>query len=68
MSEIKYPDVKVQLTGTDGNAFALMGRVTKALKKEMGLTEEECDEFREEAMAGDYDELLRTCARWVKVS
>lgn len=25
MSEPRYPDVHVQLTGTDGNAYAIMG-------------------------------------------
>lgn len=28
----KYTDIEVQLTGQDGNAFAIIGRVSKALK------------------------------------
>lgn len=25
----KYPDIRVQLTGTDGNAYAVLGKVTR---------------------------------------
>lgn len=32
MTTTKHPDIHVQLTGTDGNVFALMGEVTRALK------------------------------------
>lgn len=60
----RYPNVKVKLVGEDGNAFAIIGRVTSALRKAR-VDKEEIDQFREEAMAGDYDELLRACMRWV---
>lgn len=66
MSEIKYPDVTVQLTGSDGNAFAIMGAVTRAMRRE-GISSEEQDAFREEAMSGDYDNLLMTAMKWVDV-
>ena len=47
----------VQLVGEDGNAFAIMGRVSKALKG-AGLREE-ADAFTREAMrAGSYAELV----------
>jgi hypothetical protein len=60
--EPRFPDLHVQLTGTDGNAFAIMGAVSRVLPRELR------DEFREEAMSGDYDNLLATCCRWVSVS
>lgn len=63
----KYPDVEVQLSGEDGNAMAIMGRVSKALRR-AGVSREECDAFREEATSGDYDQLLQTCFRWVDVA
>jgi hypothetical protein len=67
----KYPNIKVKLTGTDGNAFSLMGRCTAAIK-ESDLAREEVrritDEFRDEAMSGDYDHLVATCANYFKVS
>lgn len=67
MNTSKYPDVHVRLTGTDGNAFAIMGTVARALR-EAGVPKEEIDEYREESMSGDYDNLLRTAMRWVNVS
>jgi len=62
--EVKYPDVTVQLSGLDGNAFAIMGRVTKALA-DGGVEKAERTKFQEECMSGDYDHLLQTCLRWV---
>ena len=32
-SPIKYPGIEVQLTDTDGNAFAVMGTVKRALTR-----------------------------------
>lgn len=63
----RYPEIEVQLTETDGNAFAVMGAVTKALKR-AGVPLAEINLFREEAMSGDYHHLLRTTMQWVEVS
>ena len=62
----KYPDVEVTLTGQDGNAFAIMGSVTRALRRH-GVSNEEINEYSEESMSGDYDNLLRTAMKWVTV-
>ena len=56
---MKYPDVSVQLSGEDGNAFAILGRVIAAMRR-AGLPPEEIEAFRREATAGDYDALLQT--------
>lgn len=61
--EPKYPDVAVQLSGEDGNAFAIMGRCTKAARR-AGVEKPDLDQFREECMSGDYDHLLQTCMKW----
>jgi hypothetical protein len=65
--ETKYPEVEVQLTGQDGNAFAIMGRVAGALKK-AGVPKEEIDAYYKESTAGDYNHLLQTAMRWVSVA
>lgn len=65
--EPKYPDVKVQLVGEDGNAFAIMGRVASALK-DAGVSQAEIDEYYAESTSGDYDKLLQTAVRWVQVA
>ena len=62
----KY-DIEVQLTGNDGNAFAIMGAVQRALKT-AGATQAELDEYLKESMSGDYDNLLRTAMKWVEVA
>ncbi len=66
MMETKYPDIEVQLSGEDGNAFAILGRVQRALRQ-ADVPAEEIDQFRKEATSGDYDHLLQTCMRWVEV-
>ena len=65
--ETKYPDIEVELSEQDGNAFAILGRVTKALRR-ADVPSDEIDAFQKEATAGDYDHLLQTCMRWVDVS
>lgn len=64
MTGIKYPDVNVALVGEDGNAFAILGRVTGALRR-AGVDKDERDAFVAEATSGDYDNLLRTVLGWV---
>jgi hypothetical protein len=66
MSDIKYPNIKVKLVGNDGNAFAILGRVQKALRKG-GVPDAECKQFMTEATSGDYNHLLSTCMNWVEV-
>ena len=56
----------VKLSGTDGNAFAVMAKVSNALK-ESGYSNMEIKKFREEAMSGDYNDLLATCAKWADI-
>lgn len=58
-------DAVVQLTGEDGNAFSILGRVRRAISR--SDHPELVDEFLQEAMAGDYDHLLQTCMRYVTV-
>jgi Domain of unknown function (DUF4314) len=60
----RYPDVQVQLTGEDGNAFAILGRTAAALRA-AGVPQEEIDTFFAEATSGDYDHLLHTTMAWV---
>lgn len=63
----KFPDVEVKLTGYDGNAYTIMGRVSKAMR-DAGCTKEEIDEYRELSMSGDYDNLLRVAMQTVNVT
>lgn len=62
----KHPEVVVKLIGRDGNAFAIMGRVTMAMRK-AGISKEEIDAYQKESMSSDYDNLLQTAMKWVTV-
>ena len=61
-----YPDVDVQLTGEDGNAFVILGICHRAARQQ-GVTAEEVKAFLQEAIAGDYHHLLATCMKWFAV-
>ena len=56
-----------QLTGEDGNVFAVIGRVSKALKGDG--QPDRAKEFGEKAMScGSYDEVLNLCWDYVDVN
>lgn len=58
---------QVRLVGEDGNAFAILGRVIRALR-EAGYSAEEIGRYQAEATSGDYDHLLRVTLEWVDES
>ena len=62
----KYPHVRVQLVRLDGNAFAIISRVTRAMRR-AGIKKPELDAFVKEACAGNYDHLLKTVMKTVEV-
>jgi hypothetical protein len=62
----KYPNITItmDLDGPDGNAFAIMGRVSAALKNN-GATKEEVAQYSMDSMSGDYDNLIAAQSLWV---
>jgi hypothetical protein len=63
---IKFPHIRVQLIGEDGNAFAILGRVTRALRVG-GASDKDVASYMREATSGDYRHVLVTTFRWVEV-
>jgi len=65
---MKEPITKptVKLTGHDGNAFSILGRIKQALKG-AGADREYIDKYLKEATAGDYDNLLVVSMRYADV-
>lgn len=61
---VRYPHVHVPLSGHDGNAFSILGRVQSALLLS-GIARAEAERFVVEATDGDYSDLLTTVQRWV---
>ena len=64
---LDFKHVKINLLGHDGNAAAIIGSVRRALRKG-GAPRGAIDAFVEEAMSGDYDNVLQTVFRWVTVT
>jgi hypothetical protein len=62
----KYPNITAKLIGQDGNAFAIIGTVQRELRRG-GVDSATIDEFVTEATSGDYDNVIATAVRWVKV-
>lgn len=62
-----YPNIEVKLVGSDGNAFAILGKVRKALRRAK-VDSSVIEQFTKEATSGDYNDLLATCMKWVEVS
>lgn len=57
---------RVQLSGEDGNAFFIIGRVRAALKK-AGADAATIQAFTDKAQSGDYDNVLRTAMEYADV-
>jgi hypothetical protein len=49
--------MKYDFVGVDGNAFAVMAYVLKAMR-ECKMSKEEQSDYQTKAMSGDYDHLL----------
>jgi hypothetical protein len=56
----------VKLIGTNGNALAIIGKVTRELRK-AGYDEDYIETYKKEAMSGDYDNVLITTFKYVEV-
>lgn len=67
MIEIKHPEIEIELTGSDGNAFSVLGHVRSSMRR-AGINSSEIQAFTTEATSGDYDHLLQTVMKWVSVS
>tara|TARA_Y100001973_G_C5186556_1_gene328212 strand:+ start:1551 stop:1754 length:204 start_codon:yes stop_codon:yes gene_type:complete len=64
--EIKFPEVEVNISEIDGNAFSIIGEVKRALRGK--ASPEQIEEYMREAMSGDYDHVLQTTMKMVTVN
>lgn len=58
--------IKVKLVGTDGNAFAVLGKVIGAMKSAK-WSDRDIGDFEVEALMGDYDNLLKVVLDYCEV-
>ena len=66
MEKESYKKPTVKLIGEDGNAFAVIGKTKKALRK-AGASKDVIDCYTTEAMGGDYANVLVTTMKYVNV-
>ena len=66
MSSVKYPEIEVQITGNDGNAYAIMSSIQKAMRR-AEIPQHEIEQYLNQSMSGGYDNLLRVAMNWVTV-
>ena len=57
---------RLRLIDTDGNAFAILGAALNKAR-EAGWSVEKYKRFKEEALSGNYDQLLATVQRYFDV-
>ena len=65
--EKKQTGVEVQLSDCDGNAFAIIGKACKAMRK-AGIKPEVIEAYQKEAMSGDHDNVIQTTMKYCEVS
>lgn len=58
--------IKLKIIGTDGNAFAILGKAREAARRGK-MPKETWDKFYGEATKGDYHHLLATCCEYFDV-
>lgn len=64
----KYPNIELQLTGKDGNAFAILGRLSKALRR-AGLSHDQVKVIINECTRQpNYQSLLAKVMEYVEVT
>ena len=61
---VRYPDVRVPMVGEDGNAFAILGRVQKALRR-AGVEPEKIQGVRPRGDGGRLRPSTPTVMAWV---
>lgn len=64
MDSKTYPKPVLRLIGTDGNAFAIMGKALRVLKP---ISQDLADEYLVKAKSGDYDNLLAVTMEYCDV-
>jgi len=60
------PKLTLDLSEIDGNAFVILGKARKVMKKD-GINTDIIEKFTKETTSGDYDHLLQTVMKYFDV-
>ena len=63
----RFPEIRVRLTGKNGNALVLISTVIRALRRQ-GIDSASIKELSRDATSGDDNHVLQTCMVWVSVT
>ena len=63
---MEKPTISIDLKGPDGNALVIMGAASKALYNN-GATKKVINDYKNDAMNGDYAHLLEVTKRYVNL-
>ena len=66
MSKPLFSSVVIDISGPDGNAFAIIAIVMSCLKQ-CGYSKEEMNKIREDMMSKDYNYLCSVASRYVSL-
>lgn len=66
MNRIKYPDITIILFDEWENSFLIMGKVIQEMKNAK-FSQDQFDEYLEDATSGDYDNMLAITKSYVNV-
>ncbi|MGB3899770.1 MAG: hypothetical protein WA973_14595 [Mesorhizobium sp.] len=61
-----YPNISVRLIGIDNHPMTIVAALTRGLR-DGGIGRDEIDRIMREALSGDYDHVLATCLKYVRV-
>jgi hypothetical protein len=61
-----YPNISVRLIGVDNHPTTIVAVLTRGLR-DGGIEHDEIDRIVREALSGDYDHVLSTCLKYVRV-
>ena len=62
-----YPEIEVNLSESDGNAFSIQAKVIRAMRH-ANVDRAHIENFKQESRDGDYDHLLLVCMEYVNVT
>ena len=63
-----HPTIRVCLSECDGNVYAILGTIRRAvLRSKLAERREVWEAFHAEATQGDYDHVMATAFRWFEI-
>jgi hypothetical protein len=66
MKNASKTGLTLNIIGSDGNAFSILGKAIKTMKQ-ANLSQKDIDEYEVLATSGDYNNLLRVTMDWFVV-